>query len=288
MPNAAFSSDAGVDDNDAVNLDDEDAADLDDEDDEDDVERRLEAVEHKRRRVDRCSSPLFASHLSFSSPSECRSSPIWSSSPADSLLVSTQTSKKGSCGSCWSFSTTGALEGAHFLATGELVSLSKQQLVDCDHEAGGLEREENYLYTETNRGGCKFDKTKVVASVSNFSVVSIDEDQIAANLLKNGPLAVGINAVYMQTYIGGVSCPYICGKHLDHGVLLVGYGSAAYCHGPQAYKPRSPTKAITLPNSWKILETSPQFQHWSSFWKSLATQPSLHHFCTKLDRCRII
>jgi cathepsin F len=45
-----------------------------------------------------------------------------------------------------------------------------------------------------------------------------------------GPLfhAVGINAAYMQTYIGGVSCPYICGRHLDHGVLLVGYGAAGF------------------------------------------------------------
>ncbi|KAH7567199.1 hypothetical protein ACOSP7_011022 [Xanthoceras sorbifolium] len=162
---------------------------------------------------------------------------------------------QGSCGSCWSFSATGALEGAHFLATGELASLSEQQLVDCDHECdpeehgacdsgcsgglmttafeytlkvGGLEREKDYPYTGTDRGACKFDRTKVVASVSNFSVVAIDEDQIAANLVKNGPLAVGINAVFMQTYIKGVSCPYICGKHLDHGVLLVGYGSAGY------------------------------------------------------------
>ncbi|KAJ3697401.1 hypothetical protein LUZ61_001106 [Rhynchospora tenuis] len=162
---------------------------------------------------------------------------------------------QGSCGSCWSFSASGALEGANFLATGKLKTLSEQQLVDCDHEcdssepdacdsgcngglmttafeylmkAGGLESEEDYPYTGVDRGTCKFDKSKIVASVKNFSVVSIDEDQIAANLVKHGPLAIGINAVFMQTYIGGVSCPYICGKHLDHGVLLVGYGSAGY------------------------------------------------------------
>ncbi|XP_060200860.1 cysteine proteinase 15A-like [Lycium barbarum] len=160
----------------------------------------------------------------------------------------------GSCGSCWSFSTTGAVEGAHFLATGELVSLSEQQLVDCDHEcdaeeksscdagcngglmtsafeytlkAGGLQREKDYPYTGKD-GKCHFDKSKIAASVSNFSVIGLDEDQIAANLVKHGPLAVGINAAWMQTYIGGVSCPLLCFKHQDHGVLLVGYGSAGF------------------------------------------------------------
>lgn len=59
-------------------------------------------------------------------------------------------------------------------------------------KAGGLEREKDYPYTGTDRGPCKFDKTKIAASVSNFSVVSTDEDQIAANLVKNGPLASNI------------------------------------------------------------------------------------------------
>nr|ABF46642.1 papain-like cysteine proteinase [Pachysandra terminalis] len=168
----------------------------------------------------------------------------------------TPVKNQGSCGSCWSFSATGALEGANFLATGKLVSLSEQQLVDCDHvcdsedpsscdsgcngglmtsafeytlKAGGLEREEDYPYTGTDHSKCKFDKTKIAVSASNFSVVSLDENQIAANLVTNGPLAIGINAMFMQTYIGGVSCPYICSKRLlDHGVLLVGYGSAGF------------------------------------------------------------
>ncbi|XP_058109358.1 cysteine proteinase 1-like [Magnolia sinica] len=167
----------------------------------------------------------------------------------------TPVKNQGSCGSCWSFSATGALEGANFLTTGKLISLSEQQLVDCDHEcdtsdqsscdagcngglmtsafkytlkSGGLEREEDYPYTGKD-GACKFDKSKIAASALNYTVVSLDEDQIAANLVKHGPLAVGINAVFMQTYIGGVSCPYICSKRLlDHGVLLVGYGAAGF------------------------------------------------------------
>lgn len=179
---------------------------------------------------------------------------------------------QGGCGSCWTFSTTGAMEGANYMKTGKLVSLSEQQLVDCDHEcdssepdecdsgcngglmttayqyalkAGGLQREEDYPYTGTE-GSCKFDKTKVAAMVANFSTVSIDEDQIAANIVQNGPLAVGINAEFMQTYVGGVSCPYICDKqNLNHGVLLVGYGAAGYAPGRFKEKP-----FWIIKNSW--------------------------------------
>nr|POF06723.1 cysteine protease rd19a [Quercus suber] len=106
-------------------------------------------------------------------------------------------------------------------------------------------KEKDYPYTGTDRGTCKFDKSKIAAAVSNFSVVSLDEDQIAANLVKNGPLAVAINAVFMQTYVGGVSCPYICSKRLDHGVLLVGYGSSGYAPVRMKEKPY-----WIIKNSW--------------------------------------
>ncbi|MGV7468112.1 C1 family peptidase, partial [Mycobacterium kansasii] len=60
-------------------------------------------------------------------------------------------------------------------------------------KAGGLVTEDDYPYTAWD-GTCKFDKTKIDARIANYSVVSADEGQMAANLIKYGPLPVGINA----------------------------------------------------------------------------------------------
>ncbi|XP_059628357.1 probable cysteine protease RD19D [Cornus florida] len=184
----------------------------------------------------------------------------------------TEVKMQGICGACWAFSTTGSIEGANFLATGKLLNLSEQQLVDCDHtcdakekdacnngclgglmttaykyliEVGGLEDQDSYPYTG-KCGECKFKPEKVAVRVMNFTNVPIDENQIAANLVHHGPLAVGLNAVFMQTYIGGVSCPLICGKKwLNHGVLLVGYGSKGFSILRFGYKPY-----WIIKNSW--------------------------------------
>ncbi|KAL9388493.1 hypothetical protein Peur_017098 [Populus x canadensis] len=179
---------------------------------------------------------------------------------------------QGSCGSCWAFSTTGSVEGANFIATGKLLNLSEQQLVDCDRvcdktdkascddgcggglmtnayryliEAGGLQEESSYPYTGKS-GECKFDPEKIAVKVANFTNIAVDENQIAANLVHHGPLAIGLNAIFMQTYIGGVSCPLICGKKwLNHGVLLVGYGARGYSILRFGYKPY-----WIIKNSW--------------------------------------
>ncbi|GMH10224.1 hypothetical protein Nepgr_012065 [Nepenthes gracilis] len=167
----------------------------------------------------------------------------------------TEVKMQGVCGSCWAFSTTGAIEGANFIATGKLLNLSEQQLIDCDHkcdpmekkecdngchgglmtnayryliDAGGLEEESSYPYVG-KQGKCKFNLDKIAVKIVNFTSIPVDENQIAAYLVRHGPLAVGLNAVFMQTYIGGVSCPLICGKRwINHGVLLVGYGAKGF------------------------------------------------------------
>jgi len=159
---------------------------------------------------------------------------------------------QGSCGSCWSFSTTGCLEGVNFLKTGNLTSLSEQELVDCDHQcdpveteacdAGcngglpsnamqwiidnkGLATEADYPYRGID-GTCKQSSVTPAVTANNFTIIGEgDEVAVREALLANGPVSIGLNAGYMQTYVAGVSCPWLCNpKALDHGVLIVGYG----------------------------------------------------------------
>ncbi|CAL5343307.1 unnamed protein product [Camellia sinensis] len=154
---------------------------------------------------------------------------------------------QGVCGSCWAFSTTGSIEGANFIATGKLLNLSEQQLVDCNHTLReAWKKRIHILILEKKKGECKFKPEKVAVKVVNFTNVPTYEKQIAANLVHHGPLAIGLNAIFMQTYISGVSCPLVCGKRrINHGVLLVGYGSKGFSILRFGYRPY-----WIIKNSW--------------------------------------
>lgn len=164
---------------------------------------------------------------------------------------------QGQCGSCWSFSTTGALESAYYNKFGNLVSFSEQQLVDCDNfknggrgdrgcngglmdnaftfiqKYGGLCTEETYPYvsgTTKTEGTCQKTCQLVSGSkITSFVDVTPDSDDAMMSALVKQTVSVAIEADSMdfQLYKSGVFTGK-CGTNLDHGVLLVGYTPETY------------------------------------------------------------
>lgn len=158
----------------------------------------------------------------------------------------TPVKNQGQCGSCWAFSTTGSMEGSHFIKTGKLVSLSEQQLVDCSWLNMGcnggmmdrafaytkkhpLETEAEYPYTAKSGGlfGCKYDKSKGVVSAESYKDVKSGSSTQLLAALATEPVSVAIEAdkTVFQHYKSGVISGSACGTQLDHGVLVVGSGT---------------------------------------------------------------
>ena len=146
----------------------------------------------------------------------------------------TAVKNQGNCGSCWAFSTTGSVEGAYEIATGTLVPLSEQQLVDCSktndgcsggsmdnafnwiHENGGICSESDYPYA-TVQQPCRTTCKPVATLAGHVDVPKGNESALlfAAAL---GPVSVGIEAdkSSFQFYDSGVYDDTGCGKALDH------------------------------------------------------------------------
>ena len=155
----------------------------------------------------------------------------------------TPVKNQASCGSCWAFSAVGALEGGNFVATGKLISLSEQQLVDCDTNSSGcggglmtnafqytmnygLCTEEDYPYHAKDEE-CKEDKCKSAIKVKGYEEVpSMDGEALKAAVAK-APVSVAVEAdsAVFQMYKSGVIDSTACGTSLNHGVLAVGYAA---------------------------------------------------------------
>ena len=188
-----------------------------------------------------------------------------SSSPASTLPSSvdwvktgavTPVKNQGQCGSCWSFSATGAMEGYWYIHKGQLVSLSEQQLVDCSRKYGnmgcngglmdsafqyaidnGMCSENAYPYTASD-GTCHTCST--IVNIPGCADVPAKNQALLKEAVTRGPVSVAIEADtrYFQSYSGGILTSTSCGTNLDHGVLIVGYGE------------ENGQKYWTVKNSW--------------------------------------
>jgi cathepsin L len=156
------------------------------------------------------------------------------------------------CGSCYAFSATGALEGQHFRKTGELKSLSEQNIIDCSKKFGNLGCEGGmmnyaFLYVEDNRGidteqsypyeaeddkKCRYDKSKRGTTNRGFiDVPESDEEALKQAVATIGPISVAFYIVddgSFHFYSKGVYENVECSSKLEdlnHGLLVVGYGT---------------------------------------------------------------
>ncbi|XP_065670751.1 digestive cysteine proteinase 1 [Hydra vulgaris] len=154
------------------------------------------------------------------------------------------------CGSCWSFGTTGTIEGALFLKTGRLVRLSEQNLMDCSWgfgnngcdggeefrafeyimKHGGIATDDSYGNYLGIDGYCHQKSSVIGAKIASYvNVTSGDMDALKMAIVQHGPIAVGIDAAHLAFvfYSHGVYYNPECGnkpENLDHAVLAVGYG----------------------------------------------------------------
>ncbi|XP_053601745.1 uncharacterized protein LOC128670254 [Plodia interpunctella] len=161
--------------------------------------------------------------------------------------VLTKVKNQATCNGCWAFSTIGTIESQYAIKHGadKLKVLSEQQIIDCvtsneDGCNGGFMSNALLQLAETQMGvmtaadypfigqdgTCQYDQTKAVVNVTGCAdFTNTAEEDIKAVLVNTGPLVIGLAGGPLQTYDKGVFTQCDVDARIDHGLLLVGYGT---------------------------------------------------------------
>lgn len=160
----------------------------------------------------------------------------------------TAVKNQGQCGSCWAFSAAGALEGLAGLTKGVLKDFSPQQLVDCSTKAEygnegcnggemnaamwyvidhGISTLSQYPYTAKNQKCAYKEDTQKAYQNTRCAEVPANKTKALASAVVKQPVAISVEAdtLQFQFYKSGVFSGK-CGTNLDHGIVLVGYGTS--------------------------------------------------------------
>ena len=159
--------------------------------------------------------------------------------------VVTPIKQQSQCYSCWAFSAVASIESQHAIKTGNLVSLSEQNLVDCSItnkgcdggtmddafeyviQNKGIDTEAAYPYRAVD-GKCNFKNNSIGATIVSYTKVQKGSELALKSAVADiGPVSVGIDAskLSFQFYQYGVYDEPDCSEQLNHGVTVVGYGT---------------------------------------------------------------